>query len=204
MELEELKKTWAQYDKKLSENLKLNEELLRSINFEKYSHALKKPYYLELFNIGIQSFLFIIVIILSTRIIGEFQFSIPGFAGALLCMLSMIFSAITVKRIEKLFVCDSSIIEHQKELLQLKAFVLRLRRFTYIIAPLFGLLIIPVFFKTVNNLSIYDRPELLLVICFAIVLGLILGTWLNIGVYDKGIRDAEIFLKEIAKFETDE
>jgi hypothetical protein len=204
MELEELKKTWAQYDQKLSENLKLNEELLRSINFEKYSHALKKPYYLELFSIAVESFMFIIVTISSIRMIGEFQFSIPGFAGALLCMISMIFSIITVKRIEKLFVCDSSIIEHQKELLRLKAFVLRIRRFAYIIAPLLGLLIMPVFIKTVSNLNIYDRPEFLLLICFSVVLGLILGTWLNISVYDKGIRDAERFLKEITKFEKDE
>lgn len=146
----------------------------------------------------------IILPISSILIIGDFQFSIPGLVGALGYLSFMILSFITTKRIEKLFTCDSNILEHQKELASLRSFTFRTRKFSYIAAPLFGLLIVPVFIKTISNRSIYDRPEFFLLICFAMVVGLILGNWLNSGVYDKGIEEAEKFLREIDTSEREE
>ena len=43
MELEELKNTWEQYDKKISENLRTNKELLKKINLDRAKSTMDTP-----------------------------------------------------------------------------------------------------------------------------------------------------------------
>jgi len=77
MEINELKDAWAQYDKKLSKVLKLNEELLRSVNLEKSTFALKKPMILELLNMVIQFCVINVIIALLIQLSGETQYLLP-------------------------------------------------------------------------------------------------------------------------------
>ena len=43
MELEDLKKAWSEYDKKLSENLKTNNELLKKMNLNNAKSSMDTP-----------------------------------------------------------------------------------------------------------------------------------------------------------------
>jgi len=78
MELEELKSVWAQYDKKLSQNLKLNEELLRKMNLEKSKKEMTAPLFYEIISV-IGGAIFLLFIISATiRYSYELKFLVPG------------------------------------------------------------------------------------------------------------------------------
>lgn len=205
MELDDLKGAWAQYDKKLSENLKLNEELLRSINFEKYNNALKKPLNLELLNIFIQLFMIVFLTFFLIRLSNEIQYFLTGLIGALLCGISLVFSVVKAFRINKLFYYHLSIMDFQKDLTHLRIFIMRLRKIEYVMAALLGITILPFLIKATAHIDVFGYLPLLIPgICCALGIGFVVGILLNMKVYDKGIKDAEIFLSAIAKFEKEE
>lgn len=205
MGLEEFKGIWAQYDKKLSENLKLNEELLRSINFEKYNQVLKKPLNLELLNIFIQLLMIGLVTVLSIRLSSEIQYFLIGLIGALLCSTSLIFSIVKATRLNKLFYYHLSIKKFQQDITRLKILIIRLRKIEYIIAALIGITIFPLFMKAFANINILGNLSLLIPgICCVLGIGFAIGILLNMKVYDKGIKDAEMFLGVIDKLGKEE
>jgi hypothetical protein len=205
MELDDLKGAWAQYDKKLSANLKLNEELLKSINFEKYNHALRKPLNLELLNIFIQLFMIGFLTFFLIRLVDEIQYFLTGLIGASLCGISLVFSVVKSIRFNRLLYYHLSIMEFQKELTLLKIFIMRLRKIEYVLAALLAITILPFLIKAMAHIDIFGNLSLLIpAICCVLGFGFGFGILLNMNVYDKGLQDAEMFLKEIAKFEKDE
>lgn len=205
MGLEEFKGIWARYDQKLSENLKLNEELLRSINFEKYNQVLKKPLNLELLNIFIQLLMIGLVSVLSIRLSSEIQYFLLGLIGALLCGTSLIFSVVKATRLNKLFYYHLSIKNFQQDITRLRILIIRLRKIEYIIAAIIGITIFPLFIKAFANINILGDLSLLIPgICCVLGIGFAIGILLNMKVYDKGIKDAEMFLSVIDKLGKDE
>ena len=205
MELDDLKGAWKQYDKKLSDNLKLNEELIRLINFEKCTHALKKPMNLELLNIFIQVFMIGYLIVLSIRLSNEIQYLLTGLIGALMCAISLIFSVVKANRFNKLFYKHISIIDFQKGLTLLRIFIMRLRKIEYVIAALIGITVTPIIMKAATNVNIFgDFALLILMICCILGFGFGIGLWLNMIAYDKGIKEAEMFLTIVDKFGKEE
>ena len=60
MELEDLKNNWEDYNKKLSENLKLNEAIFRKFNLDKSQREMNTPKSFELINI-IVGIIFILI-----------------------------------------------------------------------------------------------------------------------------------------------
>jgi hypothetical protein len=205
MELEELKGAWAQYDKRLSENLKLNEELLKSINFEKYNHALRKPLNLELLNIFIQLFMIGFLTFFLVRLSNEIHYFLTGLIGALLCGISLVFSVVKATRFNRLLYHHLSILDFQKDLTHLRIFIMRLRKSEYVGAALLGITIFPFLIKATAHIDVFGNLSLLILgICCVLGFGFAFGILLNMNVYDKGLKDAEMFLKEIAKFEKDE
>jgi hypothetical protein len=205
MELDDLKGAWAQYDKKLNESLKLNEALLKSINFEKYNHALRKPMNLEMLNIFIQLFMIGFLTVFLVRLSNEIQYFLTGLIGALLCGISLVFSVVMAIRFNRLLYHHLSIMDFQKDLMHLRIFIMRLRKIQYIMAALIGITIFPFLIKATAHIDIFGYLSLLIPgICCVLGIGFAIGILLNMNVYDKGLKDAEMFLKEIAKFEKDE
>lgn len=202
MELDELKGAWAQYDKKLSENLRLNEDLLRSINFEKFNHALKKPMSLELLNIFTQIFMIGLVLVYTIRLSNEILYLLMGLTGVLMCVISLIFSVVIVARLNKLFYHHISITNFQKEITNLRILIKRFRKIGYVIAAIMGITLIPLMLKATAGIDLFEKYSILIP-AISLVLGIAyaIGIWINIFVYDKGIRDATNFLSIIDKFE---
>jgi hypothetical protein len=205
MELDDLKGVWAQYDKKLSENLKLNDELLKLMNFEKHNHALRKPLNLELLNIFIQIFMIGFLTFFLIRLSNEIQYFFTGLIGALLCGISLVFSVVKATRFNRLLYYHLSIMNFQKDITLLRIFIMRLRRIEYVMAALMGITIFPFIIKATANINIFGDLSLLIPgMCCVLGIGFAIGILLNMNVYDKGLKDAEMFLSLIAKFEKDE
>jgi hypothetical protein len=205
MELDDLKGAWAQYDKKLSKNLKLNEELLRNINFEKYNHALKKPMNFELLNVFIQVLMIVGVIVFTIRFSDDTIYFLTGLISTLMCTISLIFSVIKVTRFNKLFYYHLSVTNFQKDLIHLRILIMRMRKIEFVIAAIMGITLFPLIVKATTGIDLFGNLTVLIpALCCALGFGYAIGIWLNIIVYDKGIKDAEMFLSLIDKFDKEE
>lgn len=201
MELDELKNAWAQYDKKLSANLRLNEELLKMIRFEKFNHAIRKPMNLELLNIVIQFFAIILVTVFTVRLSNEIPYFLAGVFSAFLCATSLVFSVIKASRLNHLLNYNLSITAFQEEFAQLRIFVLRLRKIEFVLAGLIGITLFPLMFKAVTGVDLLGSLTIVIPgIIATIAIGYAAGSWLNLFVYDKGLEDAERFLGLIKQF----
>jgi hypothetical protein len=205
MELDEFKQIWSQYDKKLNENLKFNEELLRKMNLSRARQELQKPLIYELISTTVIFFTIVFASVFSIRLIEEIQFSITGFVGILIGTFYLIFSIMKVNRFVKIDYYGSSIVKLQKDLSILNTFILRLRKIETIILPFLVITILPIAFKAVHNINIFGNL-LIFIIEVVIILGISypVGFWINRNFYDKKIKDAQMFLKEIERFEKEE
>ena len=65
MELEDLKKVWSDYDKKLTDNLKTNNELIRKMNLNNAKSTMDTPKRYEIVNV-IGGFVFLLAVITYT------------------------------------------------------------------------------------------------------------------------------------------
>jgi hypothetical protein len=204
MELNELKLAWAEYDRKLSERLVLNKSFLRSFHLEKYSDALRKPVALELINIVIQAGMAGFATVCAISLSDDIRYLLAGLAGALLCISSLALSAYKVVRFNSLVRFDTGIIDYQKNLMRLRLFIMRLRKTEYIGAPILGITLFPVIIRVTSGTDIIGNLTVIIPwLAVALGSGIALGVWLNMRVYDKGIRDAEMFLELIAAFENE-
>ncbi len=205
MELEELKQAWSQYDKNLKENLKTNQELLRNMNLDKSKRELQKPLKFEIMSVVILFLTVVVFFVFSARHISEIKFSIPGFIGVSIATVYLVFAIVKVNKFVNIDYYKSSIITLQKDLTKLKTIILRLRRIELLLLPFLIITILPIAFKAIHNIDIYNNIKL-----FAIEIVLILGVsypvgiWINRNLYDKKIKDVKLFLDEIEKFEKEE
>ena len=205
MELDEMKRAWAQYDKKLEENLKLNEELLRKMNLDKTRKELQKPLISEIVNMV--ALLLVILFIGSSTIkySNELRFSIPGLITTIIAMFGL---STTIMKINKLLNIDyygSSIISLQKEITTVNKFIVMQRRIEYILIPILSIAMTPIAFKVINNVDLYTRTTLFvteIVLILGISFPLVL--WINKHLYDKKFHNAKRFLEDIERFEKEE
>lgn len=205
MELDELKQIWSQYDRKLNENLKLNEDLLRNMNLDRTKQELQKPFIYELISVAIILLIIVFVAGFSIRLIKEIQFSLTGFGSVLLGIIYLIFSIMKANRFAKIDYYNSSIVKLQKDLLQLKTFILRLRKIEVILLPFLIILILPILFKAVHNINVFENiVPLIIKVCIILGISYPVGLWINKNLYDRKLRDVEMFLKEIDHFEKEE
>ena len=97
MELDDLKKSWLNYDKKLADNLKVNEELLKKMNLDSSRKELSQPLKYEIFSATVLFVLAAILIAASLRVAGEPKFLISGVVGAIVTVAYLGFSLIKIK-----------------------------------------------------------------------------------------------------------
>lgn len=205
MELDDLKNKWTQYDKKLSDNLHLNEALLRKLNLKGSQQEMKKLLVFELINIVFAVFLILFVFSNSIYYIHQLRFSVPGFICIGTTFIYLIFGIIRTRAFLKIDYYGSSVLKVQKDILSLKSKSLKFRKFELILLPVLILPILPLLFKVVHNIDIYQHFESMM-IEMLIVLGLayplVFLTYKYF--YDKKFKNAEQHLADLKRFELED
>jgi magnesium-transporting ATPase (P-type) len=205
MELDDIKGAWAQYDKKLNEQLKLNEALLRKINLNSSKRELQKPLLYEISGVIILLLLVVSVTSFSIGLLEEARYSVPGFLAALMGVVFFVFGVVKVNHFSNINYYGTSVLELQKEIARLNKLVLRLRKYELILIPVFVLPLLPLLFKVIHNIDLYQNVKLLIVEVVVILgLGYSLTFWINKKFYDKKFRNAEKLLAELEHFEREE
>jgi len=198
-----ISKLWEQYDRKLSETLNINKNILREIHSFRIQSQLNKP----LFNEGIE---LVIILVLMPLLI---NFSIDHansprlfLSGALSFALVLFFFILSVIRIKKFLSAgqlNDSIIETQKRISQLKLTVLRTRKIEYLLLPLLVATLLPISGKILYHINLFEKPfSFGVALTFALGIG-ILGTILTNRYYNQKIETAESFLKKIKTYENE-
>ena len=202
MELDDLKNNWAEYDKKLSTNLKLNEELLQKMNLNSSRREMQKLLIYEFASILMLITLILYVLPNSLYYINQLRYSIPGFIGIGVALIYFAFSIIRIKYLLNIDYYGSAVVKVQKRILSLKRKTLGFRKYELILMPLLLLPILPILFKAVHNIDIYQNIKLI-IFEIVVILGLAypLLFWVNRSLYDKKFKNAENLLKELEKFE---
>lgn len=202
MELDELKAIWLQHDKKLSENLKLNEELLRRTNLNSSKREFQKPLNWEIANIIAAVLIVVYLTVQSINLFNEFKFSIPGILSVLLVLVYLFFSILKVNRFLKIDYFQSSVVKLQKDIAELNQLILRIRKYELAFLPILIVFVLPIIFKAVNNLDIYKHVWLFIFeVVFIVGLGGGAGMWFNKNYVDKKMNNAKRFLEELNSFE---
>lgn len=205
MELDELKKCYNEYDKKLTENLKLNEELLKKMSIENYRKEIKKPFIYEIINLVLCFFIFIYFITCSFQVIEDMKYSLSGFASATIILLFLISAFVKVNKFAKLDYYNNSIMKLQRDLNDIKRVILFTRRIELFILPIVIVSMFPILFKLIYNINIYTNLTLFasMIIIFLIVC-FFLAVWINRNIYDRKLQSARDFLEELNRFENDD
>ncbi len=202
MELDEFKKSWSEYDKKLDENLKLNEKLLRKMNFDKAKQEIQKPFVYEMFNIVIMIITIAFVTKYSFKFVEEIQFSLTGFSAAILGAIYLLLAILKANKFMKIDYYSSTVVKLQKDILLMKTAILRFRKIELFLLPIFIITILPILSMGINNINLFENLKL-----FSIEFGLILVIgypvvfWLNRHLYDDKFKIAKLLLEETENYE---
>ena len=202
MELEELKSAWAQYDKKLSQNLKLNEELLRKMDLEKSKKEMNAPLNYEIISITIGVIFLLFILSATIRYYYELKFLLPGIITSIIVAIWVYNSFSKIRLLLDIDYYDSPIVELQKSIQTFNRKYQRSKKFELYSIPVFAISAIPILGIALRNFDIYEHPIRFIV---AIVILLILGIpgqiWIYKNLYDKKIRNTIKFLDELSRFE---
>lgn len=204
MELDDLKSAWAQYDKKLTKSLKLNEELLQKMNRNHSKKEMQKPLVYEVANISLLFVLIVYMVAYSIRFSNEPKYWIPGSITAVTGSVLFIFAVIKANRFLNIDYYGSPVLKLQKDITILSKLVLKLRKYELLISPVLVLSLVPLLFKVIRNIDIYKNIKLFTIEMILILgIGIPVTLWINRHLYDEKFRNTERFLKEINDYESE-
>jgi hypothetical protein len=202
MELDDLKMNWTSNNNLLKSCITINFNELAKRNLNKSKRELSSPFIHEIANIVVVTISVIAVLICSITYINELKFSIPGFIAVLIASLYIYLALIKTIRISKIDFENSTIIQIQKEISVLYLLILKFRKHELIMYPFFIVLALPITYRSIQNRDIYsDLSFFIFQVIFIIGIGLVGMFWLNRNIYDKKIRNIQLFIKEIVALE---
>jgi len=202
MELDDFKTAWAKYDRKLTENLKLNEELLKKLNLDKSKREMSSPLNYE---IGSAIITFLLVLFLggaTIRFASDLRYSIPGLIATLLTLFGFVSSLIKINTITKIDFNNASVIALQKSINILKQKVLLYRKVEYYVFPIYAISFAPIFLKAYKNIDIFSKSHAFFIwILIALIIYYPLAIWYYKIGYDAKLKNTSDFLDELSRFE---
>jgi uncharacterized membrane protein len=204
MELDELKSAWAQYDKKLSRSLELNEVILKKMNLKDSKNEIQKTTLYELSNVVLMALWVVIVGFFSFRIIDKPQFSVPGFFSAAIACVYVAFAVVKLMRFLSIDHYGSSILQLQQDVEGANELMLRLRKYELLLIPFILTPILPLLFKVVHHVDVYDNPRTFLISLILILVFAFPSTFLvNKYMYDRRFQNSQRLLKMIEEYKLD-
>jgi hypothetical protein len=205
MELDDLKAAWAQYDKKLTENLKFNEDLLRGMNLEKSKKEMNAPLTYEIFSVTTGAIFLIYIISSTIRYSSELKFLSPGLIASLTLIIYLYLSFVKIRLLSNIDFYYSSVIELQKSVNIFKQKYLRFKKYELFVFPVFAISVSPILLKALRNLDLYAHPyRYIIAIFLSLILYYPLAIWFYKNLFDKKVRNTTFFLKELIQFEKNE
>lgn len=202
MELDDLKTTWALYDKKLTENLKFNEELLRKMNIEKSKREMNSPLTYEIISLAAGIIFLLYIASATVRFSTEFKFLLPGLITIFTFIVYLYLSFTKIRLLSNIDFYNSPIIELQKSINLFKQKYLLFKKYELYVFPVFAISVSPVLAKAMRDFDLYAHPyRFVIAIILSLILYYPLAIWFYKNLFDKKVRNTTTFLDELIRFE---
>ena len=137
MELDDFKTAWAQYDKKLTENLKFNEELLKSMNLDKSNREFNKLLTYEIFTVVLTGLFLVYISTATIKFASEIKFLLSGIVSIITLLPLLLFAIIKTNILSKIDYYNSSVVDLQKSISLFNQKYVAFRKLELFIFPLY-------------------------------------------------------------------
>lgn len=203
MEINELKGQWQEYDKRLTESLRLNEELLRKLNLDKSKREMDKLFNMEIWNIIFAMLLMILISWGTLRYGEDIKFLISYLVAFSLCIIYLILSIKRLMLLSKINYYNTPVVELQKSLAKFERIYQKFKKIELLLLmPIFAIAFIPIYFKAVFNWDVFMNPVLFGFVFFiSLPIAYLTATWLYRVFYEKPLSNTNLFLCDLNKFE---
>jgi hypothetical protein len=202
MELDDLKTAWAQYDKKLTENLKFNEELLRKMNLEKSKKEMNAPLTYEIISLATGIIFLLYIVSATIRFSTELKFLLPGLITSFTFIIYLYLSFTKIRLLSNIDFYYSPIIELQKSVNIFKQKYLQFKKYELYVFPVFAISASPILAKAMRNFDLFAHPyRYIIAIVLSLILYYPLAIWFYKNLFEKRVRNTTTFLEELIRFE---
>jgi len=205
MELDDFKNEWSRFDDKLTQNLKVNEDVLRTINLNKTKREMFMPLITELVSALTNIMVIVVVAFFVINNISLYKYVIAGMLVVFLCVSALSASVIKIKMFFNIDYINSSVVKLQRDLAYLNVFILKCRRYELLGVPFLTAGLLPIAFKMQMGIDIFERPLFFIAeFIFVSFVSYRLARFLNRKIFDKKFANVANLLKDIKEFENEE
>lgn len=203
MDINEFKSAWLQHDRKLSENLSINEALLKKVNLDRSRKELNKPLLYELSSFFLFIILIPVFIFLSVLYRSESNMLISGILALATLVLGLVLCIKKIRLFYRIDYYNQPIIQVQERLAHLKSGILSARKIEVLfLLPVLFLTALALTLRYLKGINLYEDISFFL----PLVLPGLLVAWgstlfLNKYLYDKKISNVEALLKELKSYQ---
>lgn len=202
MELEDLKQVWSDYDKKLTKNLKINNELIRKMNLNNAKSTMDTPKRIEIVNV-IFGFAFVLFVIHYTmKFAADYRLIISGVLTSIWFTISMILSIRLLNCITKVDFYKDSILKIQKQLNGFRKMYYIEKKYGLYTGPILVISMIPITVKALTGIDVFQVPiRYAIAVGLCLIVGYPVSIWTYKNCYENKMIDTDRFLEEITSFE---
>ncbi len=201
MELNDFKTLWLRYEHKLTENLKLNEALLRNTNLNAFRKELQKPLLYEQLSAALAAVLIPVFLLISLQYTGQPKFL---FSGLVCCLVLTAQLLLGIRKLKRFYAIDhygAPLIVLQEQLTQLRLIILRSRKLELALIPFLIIPVITLLMKVMHNIDVFVDTKTIVIYALAGISGTMLATVLiNKYLYDKKIKNLNTILSELKNY----
>jgi hypothetical protein len=200
MELDEVKNLWKEENKKLENRIEFNEKFLRKMNIDKAAGEFDKFLKVSILGRNMALIYCAISLVMSSVVIEEIEYSIPGIIGG----LTMLWSFIHHLSIEKPDYSNISLIELQKSICKFRIHLSSSAKYDISIVSLWLLTMVPLYLRLGFNIFVYTNPKHLSILCLLSFVVIVLTIVLSRNIYKQNelkLKRSEAYLDEIMEFE---
>ena len=207
MELDDLRRSWEQYDNKLIENLKLNEELLRRSNLDRSKREMNTPMIWESVNVGVGIFILLFSFYWTMHSVREPLVLVCGGIFTLFTLLSFLYSLKAIGMLRKIDYYYASVLDLQKQILAFQTFFNKMKKFGLYTLPILlapGMIFFCKIFYKIGfvKVDLFHYPIALIInILIVITITYLMLIWIYREFYDKKIESTRRFLADLEEFE---
>ncbi len=207
MELDDLKRSWEEYDKKLMENLRLNEEILRRSNLDRSKREMNVTLKWLSFDMTAAMIFFLLFCYWTILYCRGPLYIVCGVILTLSMLFSFLSEAKLLGMLLRIDYYNTPVLDLQKQLVKFETAYKLGRKISIFVLPV--LLPVGLIFATsvleglgIPCVKFHTWPEVFIINCLltiAIAYPLLFWIWRNL--FDKRLKAARLFLVELQEFE---
>ncbi len=204
MEADDFKNAWAQYDRSLANNVRVNEESLRMVNLDRTKDQMEYPYVSEMVELIGGALVGIAIIVMSLYLKEYPIYLLLGLMAVLVGSLYIKNALVKIGLLKRVNYYDTPVVKLQRDLALIKKRILKLRKTELLLFPLYILPLAALTSKTFYNVDVFvDATQFAGKFAIALVVAYLLVFMIHKHLYNKRFKEVEMIIARLREFEQD-